>query len=219
MKPSHEEEHENHERWLVSYADFITLLFAFFVVMYATSNSDLDKQKKFEESVQSSFGNKSKQPKAIAFSVEQKPSGNSVMELPNQINYNQDLIEIEDRLIKMLQNIIETKQVVKIKNEGKNISLEVNQSALFKNNEEAFNTQGLRHSIVIGQILKNLDVNIEILVKTNQELDFYLLKRGRMIQELFVNKLKINATQIALKFIIEPSSSVDSLSLSFNIYP
>ena len=33
-----EEEHENHERWLVSYADFITLLFAFFVVMYALSS-------------------------------------------------------------------------------------------------------------------------------------------------------------------------------------
>ncbi|MGZ5818240.1 MAG: flagellar motor protein MotB, partial [Burkholderiaceae bacterium] len=32
-----EEEHENHERWLVSYADFITLLFAFFVVMYSIS--------------------------------------------------------------------------------------------------------------------------------------------------------------------------------------
>lgn len=32
------EEHENHERWLVSYADFITLLFAFFVVMYAVSS-------------------------------------------------------------------------------------------------------------------------------------------------------------------------------------
>jgi chemotaxis protein MotB len=39
-KRGHEEEHENHERWLVSYADFITLLFAFFVVLYATSRVD-----------------------------------------------------------------------------------------------------------------------------------------------------------------------------------
>ena len=45
------EEHENHERWLVSYADFITLLFAFFVVMYATSSNNEEKQKKFEDSV------------------------------------------------------------------------------------------------------------------------------------------------------------------------
>jgi chemotaxis protein MotB len=45
------EEHENHERWLVSYADFITLLFAFFVVMYATSTNNEEKQKKFEESI------------------------------------------------------------------------------------------------------------------------------------------------------------------------
>lgn len=49
------EEHENHERWLVSYADFITLLFAFFVVLYATSNSDTEKQKSFEESVRASL--------------------------------------------------------------------------------------------------------------------------------------------------------------------
>ncbi len=33
-------EHANHERWLVSYADFITLLFAFFVMMYAHSQTD-----------------------------------------------------------------------------------------------------------------------------------------------------------------------------------
>jgi chemotaxis protein MotB len=37
------EEHENHERWLVSYADFITLLFAFFTVLYATSQTDQEK--------------------------------------------------------------------------------------------------------------------------------------------------------------------------------
>jgi chemotaxis protein MotB len=45
------EEHESHERWLVSYADFITLLFAFFVVMYATSTNNQEKQKSFQESV------------------------------------------------------------------------------------------------------------------------------------------------------------------------
>lgn len=45
------EEHENNERWLVSYADFITLLFAFFVVMYATSTSNEEKQKEFEDSI------------------------------------------------------------------------------------------------------------------------------------------------------------------------
>ena len=39
-KKPHHEEHENHERWLVSYADFITLLFAFFVVMYSVSRVD-----------------------------------------------------------------------------------------------------------------------------------------------------------------------------------
>jgi chemotaxis protein MotB len=49
------EEHENHERWLVSYADFITLLFAFFTVMYATSQADEKKQEKFEKSVRQQF--------------------------------------------------------------------------------------------------------------------------------------------------------------------
>jgi chemotaxis protein MotB len=39
-KKQHHEDHENHERWLVSYADFITLLFAFFVVMYSVSRVD-----------------------------------------------------------------------------------------------------------------------------------------------------------------------------------
>ncbi len=43
--------HENHERWLVSYADFITLLFAFFVVMFASSQADKGKAKQVSESI------------------------------------------------------------------------------------------------------------------------------------------------------------------------
>jgi chemotaxis protein MotB len=43
--------HANHERWLVSYADFITLLFAFFVVMFASTQSDKNKAKDVSDSV------------------------------------------------------------------------------------------------------------------------------------------------------------------------
>lgn len=49
------EEHENLERWLVSYADFITLLFAFFTVMYATSQQDAAKYKQAAEAISRSF--------------------------------------------------------------------------------------------------------------------------------------------------------------------
>src|SRR5215472_7544039 len=51
MRRKRGEAHENHERWLVSYADFITLLFAFFVVMFATSKADKAKAAQVSESV------------------------------------------------------------------------------------------------------------------------------------------------------------------------
>lgn len=44
------QEHENHERWLVSYADFITLLFAFFVMLYAHSNMNKEMAQQISES-------------------------------------------------------------------------------------------------------------------------------------------------------------------------
>ena len=56
-KKKHGEEHENLERWLVSYADFITLLFAFFTVMYALSLQDKSKYKTAVENIQRSFLN------------------------------------------------------------------------------------------------------------------------------------------------------------------
>lgn len=50
------EEHDNHERWLVSYADFITLLFAFFVVMYAISSVNEGKYRILAQALGSAFG-------------------------------------------------------------------------------------------------------------------------------------------------------------------
>ncbi len=53
-KKAHEE-HENHERWLVSYADFITLLFAFFVVMYSISSLNEGKYKVLSQTLVAAF--------------------------------------------------------------------------------------------------------------------------------------------------------------------
>ncbi len=51
----HQEIHVNHERWLVSYADFITLLFAFFVVMYSVSQVNQSKYRVLSESFVEAF--------------------------------------------------------------------------------------------------------------------------------------------------------------------
>ncbi len=48
-------EHDNHDRWLVSYADFVTLLFAFFVVMYSISSVNEGKYKTFSNSLNIAF--------------------------------------------------------------------------------------------------------------------------------------------------------------------
>jgi len=48
-------EHSSHERWLISYADFITLLFAFFVVLYASSQVDKRRAGRLAQAIQVAF--------------------------------------------------------------------------------------------------------------------------------------------------------------------
>jgi chemotaxis protein MotB len=50
-----EEDASSHDRWLLSYADFITLLFAFFVVMYATSSLNKEKYQQVTEALSQAF--------------------------------------------------------------------------------------------------------------------------------------------------------------------
>lgn len=55
MRKKRRQEHSNHERWLVSYADFITLLFAFFVVLYSSAQVDQRKVGKLAVAIQTAF--------------------------------------------------------------------------------------------------------------------------------------------------------------------
>lgn len=67
-----EEEHDNHDRWLVSYADFITLLFAFFVVMYALSVINEGKYRLLSDSIISAFHAVPGHPVAVVPSTESR---------------------------------------------------------------------------------------------------------------------------------------------------
>lgn len=55
-RKKHDEPHENHERWLLSYADFITLLMIFFIIMYAMSNVDKEKYQQVASGLQKAMG-------------------------------------------------------------------------------------------------------------------------------------------------------------------
>jgi chemotaxis protein MotB len=55
MSRKKKHEHVNHERWLVSYADFITLLFAFFVVLFSSGQANKAKQSALSAAMQSAF--------------------------------------------------------------------------------------------------------------------------------------------------------------------
>jgi chemotaxis protein MotB len=79
---------ENHERWLVSYADFITLLFAFFVVMFASSQTDKGRAKQVSQAVEKALqdGHSVSVPPAVARilggTVDEKGSGNAMLKGP-----------------------------------------------------------------------------------------------------------------------------------------
>src|SRR5690349_4295972 len=83
-KKSHAE-HENHERWLVSYADFITLLFAFFVVMFASSQTDKAKARAISDSVSHALdkgGVQAMVHEVLGGTVDEKGAGNAQMKGP-----------------------------------------------------------------------------------------------------------------------------------------
>jgi len=80
-----EEEIVNHERWVISYADFITLLFAFFVVMYSISSVNDGKYKVLSESLVYAFSSKDKSFEPIQIGTRDAKSQNqlaSLIELP-----------------------------------------------------------------------------------------------------------------------------------------
>ena len=126
MKKKHEE-HENHERWLVSYADFITLLFAFFVVMYAVSSVNEGRYRTLSESLVSAFSN-------------HKPMGSlSIIELPFEkrkevMTTDPPKIKQNVRAYVKIANAIQTSKLpdgVTVKSGKRGLNIRISDDALF----------------------------------------------------------------------------------------
>jgi len=97
-KKSHPE-HENHERWLVSYADFITLLFAFFVVMFASSQTDKSKAQQVADSVKEAIedgGIKATVKEVLGGTVNEKGKGNAQFRGPGGVNQMKNPPKVEE---------------------------------------------------------------------------------------------------------------------------
>ncbi len=90
-KKHEEEEHENHERWLVSYADMVTLLMVLFIVLFAISQVDKAKFEELASGLASSFGG----PISVVQGTAQEPSvldgGQLPVDIKNAIGPAQDV--------------------------------------------------------------------------------------------------------------------------------
>ena len=170
-KKQHHEEHENHERWLVSYADFITLLFAFFVVLYATSRVDNKKMVQVVNSIKFAmhfkgsggieFRNLFEGPpteggrcKSTPKGVEQRPHTKKE-EKADQLRKR-----IERRLRRYLQ--IRPEQRVQIELEHDRITVRLSASHFFDKNQAAIRPEMIPVLDVISSELTALGMPIRV---------------------------------------------------------
>jgi chemotaxis protein MotB len=138
---------ENHERWLISYADFITLLFAFFVVMFASSQADKGRAQQVSESVKKALEGKSvKQALAsvLGGSRDDTGRGNAMMRGPGGVqkpkeekkeNKAADLLPSLQILTQELKKEIEAGQI-QISLQARGLVVSFNQAALFPSGED-----------------------------------------------------------------------------------
>jgi chemotaxis protein MotB len=92
------ESSENHERWLVSYADFITLLFAFFVVMFASSQTDKSKTQAISDSVEKALKGESFNSVVSAVlggTIDTKGQGSAQMKGPGGVKKELKTVELK----------------------------------------------------------------------------------------------------------------------------
>ncbi|MDB5935088.1 MAG: flagellar motor protein MotD [Massilia sp.] len=146
---------ESHERWLISYADFITLLFAFFVVMYAISVVNEGKYRVFSDALGSAFGGRDA-PKAA---VEAVP----VIALPNLAAKRraEAMRRERERLTTLARDLTSTlaplvkEGKVRVTQNSRGVSVEINASVLFDSGEATLTPNSKEALLALAVLLRN----------------------------------------------------------------
>jgi len=168
------EGHANHERWLVSYADFITLLFAFFVVMFASSQTDKAKARAISESVTEALdkgGVKAAVHEVLGGTVDDKGQGNAQMKGPGGSQpkndpdpprtKNQELLPKLTYLTEALKDEIKAGKL-EIKQEERGLVISMKDAALFPSGDDTVDPQNYAALTKIAETLHDpLPIRLE----------------------------------------------------------
>lgn len=166
-----EEEHENHERWLVSYADFITLLFAFFVVMYAISSINEGKYRVLSDALTSAFRNVPGDTSGTAVAINPNaPTPINIAAKRNLPNVRTDQVTAQKRdklrnLAKELNQALAPlvqEGKVKVTEGALGITVDINASVLFAPGDARLDINAIRALAAVGQILAPSDFPITV---------------------------------------------------------
>jgi len=148
------EEEQSTDRWLVSYADFITLLFAFFVVMYSISNVNLGKYRVLSNSVMTAFSAQSYSPFPIGaqlgISVQRAPIAMGLSGQTGKVSMKETAAELDDRLKQWVK-----KGMIAVKGNEKWLEIEIKSQLLFKTGEAILSKEANNILAELTQVVAN----------------------------------------------------------------
>jgi chemotaxis protein MotB len=165
-------EHANHERWLISYADFITLMFAFFVVMFASSQTDKTKVEQISSAVKEALehgGVPTVVHEIMGGTVDDKGKGNAMMKgpggsqkmIPNKTEIPESKVAVTDLmpsmtyLTKSLAEEIRTGKV-EVHLDARGLVVSLRQAAFFPSGGDDIASAGMTSIAKIAKIIRDL---------------------------------------------------------------
>jgi chemotaxis protein MotB len=161
-------EHDNHERWMVSYADFITLLFAFFVVMYGISSVNEGKYKVFGAAINKAFGDKSSATEGGSVHLtEEEIYFKSLVDRRNarlaekQRKQNERMKNLANTLNEAMSKFVKNGQM-NVSQTGRGVEIEINASALFNQGEADIQPEAKKTLADAAKVLGDNEYAIEV---------------------------------------------------------